>query len=130
MGFKINAGTRAEALAEGGLVDASTLAKEAGFRIPLALTAEAWRDCVAWPADVPGQDETGRLWDVVFMASRAAVANKGSDDPVAEYQIYRVKTGEQAPTLVDLVLLIGPGDDMEPVCTIYTRAEVEAQHAF
>ena len=29
MGFQINAGTRAEALAEGGLVDASELAKEA-----------------------------------------------------------------------------------------------------
>ena len=126
MGFNINAGTRAEALQEGGLVDASTLAKDAGFRIPLALTGEAWRECVQWPQDQPGQDETGRLWDVIWMASRAAVAAKHSDDPVTEFQVYRVKVGEEQASLVDLVLLIGPGDEAEPVCTVYTAAEVQA----
>lgn len=130
MGFHINAGNRAESLQEGHLVDASTLAKEAGFRIPLALTAEAWRECVQWPKDAPGQDETGRLWDVLWMASRAAIAAKKSDDPVTEFQVYRVKTGEQQATLVDLVLAIGPGDEAEPVCTVYTRAEVEAMNDY
>ena len=43
--------TRAEALADGVLVDAGLLAKEAGFRWPVALTAAAWADSVAWTAE-------------------------------------------------------------------------------
>ena len=67
--------TRAQALADGVLVDAGPLAREAGYRWPVALTAAAWADCVAWTdadsaAQVP-QDETGRLWDVLFMGAHA-----------------------------------------------------------
>ena len=57
--------TRAQAIADGVLVDASELAKEAGFRFPVAVTAGVWAECVAVPDGVAGQDETGRLWDVL-----------------------------------------------------------------
>ncbi len=68
----ISSYTRAQAIADGVLVDVTETAKEAGFRCPVALTRAAWADCVAWSeADtrrqVP-QDEAGRLWDVLWMA--------------------------------------------------------------
>jgi hypothetical protein len=40
--------TRSEALADGVLIDASAMAREAGFKWPVAITAAAWEDCVAW----------------------------------------------------------------------------------
>ncbi len=73
--------SRAQALADGVLIAAdASAAREAGFRVPVALTSAVWEDCVAWSeADsdrqVP-QDESGRLWDVLFM-SRSAIRRGG-----------------------------------------------------
>ena len=38
-----------------------------------ALTQAAWEDCVAWDNEQEGahQDETGRLWDVLYMTVMA-----------------------------------------------------------
>jgi len=47
----IHSYTRAEALADGTLIDVSETAREAGFRVPVALTRAAWFDCVAWTAE-------------------------------------------------------------------------------
>ena len=115
--------TRAQALADGVLVDATTVAREAGFTIPLALTSAAWAECVAWsPADtektgVP-QDEAGRLWDVVWMASCAARRHRdGGADRVA-FEVFRVPRGRRRALRCALVLHIGPGDDGAPVLTV------------
>ncbi len=43
-GEPISIYTRAQALDDGFLVDVSELAKEAGFRFPVALTRAAWAD--------------------------------------------------------------------------------------
>jgi len=44
----ISSNTRAQALADGALVEVSpALAAEADFRFPVALTAAAWADAVA-----------------------------------------------------------------------------------
>ena len=64
-----------QAIADGVLVDVSKLAKEAGFRFPVAVTAGVWAECVTVPEGVAGQDETGRLWDVLNVL-RFAIANK------------------------------------------------------
>src|SRR5688500_3742609 len=65
------------------LVDVSASAAEAGFRVPVAMTRAAWRDCVEWTAQTAAtkpvpQDELGRLWDVVWMAAFAARKARGS----------------------------------------------------
>lgn len=60
--------TRAEALADGELVDVTERAKELGFRYPVALTRGAWAECVAWTRGGGWQDESGRLADVLWMA--------------------------------------------------------------
>jgi hypothetical protein len=47
-GEVISVYTRAQALADGVLIDAGAMAREAGFRWPVAITAGAWSDCVTW----------------------------------------------------------------------------------
>lgn len=70
--------SRVQAIADGVLVDVSDMARDAGFRYPVALTAAAWADCVAWPERLrgAGQSESGRLWDVLWMTK---VAIKGAE---------------------------------------------------
>lgn len=120
-GNVIYAYTRADALADGTLVDVTEVAREAGFRIPVAMTATARADCVTW-SDTDSerqthQDKSGRLWDVLWMASLAARRAQGERSP---FQFYRVPRGGRAtrPRLTTLHLHIGPGDAGEPVITI------------
>jgi hypothetical protein len=54
-------------------VDVTETAREAGFRVPVAPTQTAWADCVCWAEEdsarvVVHQDESGRLWDMLWMA--------------------------------------------------------------
>ena len=115
--------TRAQALADGILIDAGPMACEAGFRWPVALTAGAWADCVAWDgADSERQthqDQSGRLWDVLFMAAYAIRANpKGGAELLFElYRVHRDGNATQSE-LTTLKLVVGPGDEGEPVTTI------------
>ena len=114
--------SRAQALADGVLVDVSEVAKEAGFRVPVALTVAVWEQCVAWSerdsARQTPQDESGRLWDVLWMAYIAARRASGSCR--VPYQLHVVPRGGKATRsrLVTLHMHIGPGDDGEAVITI------------
>ena len=92
--------TRADALSEGVLVDASEMAAEAGFRVPLALTEAVWNDCVAWPENAPGrwgQSEAGRLWDVCWMAACAARRALRSGNPSPATREKRDQSHATAP---------------------------------
>jgi hypothetical protein len=117
--------TRAQALADGVLVDVSDMAREAGFRVPVALTCAAWEDCVAWSAEDSRrqvhQDESGRLWDALWMARLAGRSEKSR----VIFQLYRVPRGGRAhqPRLATLEMVIGPGDDSMPVVTIMKPGE-------
>ncbi|MES9902792.1 MAG: DUF6573 family protein [Sedimenticola sp.] len=114
--------TRAQAIDDGVLVDVTATAKEAGFRVPVALTAAVWGDCVAWDNDSEEacQDESGRLWDVLTMAGTAARCNKG--DRVSFF-VLRIPCRGERPETVQLVMHIGPGDQAEPVITIMQPGE-------
>lgn len=117
--------SRAQAIRDGVLVDVSPHAKEAGFRISVAMTAAAWFDCVEWPeSECAAQDESGRLWDVVFMAAVAArrAARRGEGDRVT-FELKVVPRGGEVPELVTLVLHVGPGDQGEPVATLMLPGE-------
>ncbi len=121
--------SRAQAIADEVLVDVSVIAREAGFRIPVALTAGVFRDCVEWHASDnetsgAGQDQEGRLWDVVFMAYSAAKAEKSGQQRV-RYSLYRVPRDGKSHQAkrVDLDLHIGGGDQGEPVITIMLPEE-------
>ena len=115
--------TRAQALLDGNLVDAGCMAGEAGFKWPVALTAAAWADCVAWSAAdskaQTHQDESGRLWDVLFMAAYAIRIAAGCGDRLI-FSLYRVPRDGISTSAVEvsLKLVVGPGDGGEEVITI------------
>lgn len=124
--------TREQAIADGNLVDVTDRAKEAGWRIPVALTSAVYEDCVAWSEEdttrtgMP-QDESGRLWDVLWMAALAAkrhtaLSKRDPSTPPDQcmVQLYRVPrlSPPFRPQMVALKLMIGPGDAGEPVVTV------------
>ena len=127
-GNVISTYTRTQAIEDGVLIDPGSMAKEAGFKWPVALTADAWADCVAWTEDDSRQqvyqDESGRLWDLVFMASHAIRSSKDSGDRLL-FQLYRVPRDGHATdaVLVTLKLIVGPGDTGEPMITILLPQE-------
>ena len=57
--------TRAQAIADGVQVEVTKTAQEAGIRFPVFITRTAFDAYVTVPPDVTGQDEAGRLWDVI-----------------------------------------------------------------
>ena len=122
-GKVISTYTRAQAIEDGVLVDAGPMAKEVGFIWPVALTSAVWADCVAWTDDdsrkQTHQDQSGRLWDVVYMASHAIRASNDSGDRLL-FQVYRVPRDGHSTKAVctTLKLIIGPGDTGKPVITI------------
>jgi len=63
--------SRKNAIADGLQVEVSSLANEAGFKFPVFLTQSVWQAYVRVPAGVSGQDETGRLWDILHMLKYA-----------------------------------------------------------
>jgi hypothetical protein len=67
--------TRSQAIADGVQVEVSKVAEEAGIRFPVFLTRAVYDSFVAVPPGVAGQDEAGRLWDVVWMLRFAILAN-------------------------------------------------------
>ena len=72
-GEVISSYTREQAIEDGYLIDITNheLTKEAGFKVPLAITRDLWHK-IEVPKDLEGmQDLKGRLWDVLFMAKLA-----------------------------------------------------------
>ena len=120
--------TRQQALEDGVLIDVSAMAREAGFALPVALTAAAWADAVAWNAvdneRQAYQDESGRLWDVLFMAAHAIRIDSKGHQPL-KFSLNCIPRDGRSHTSrrLSLKLILGPGDDGEPVITILLPGE-------
>ncbi len=115
--------TRAQALAEGVLVDVTDTAKEAGFVIPVALTAAVWAAFVQVPEGVTGQDERGRLWDVLSML-RVAIRRDVTGGPELHFELHvRHDNSDEIPPLVALKAVCGPDDDTSPCITVMLPEE-------
>ncbi len=115
--------SRSQAIDDGVLVDVSEMAREAGFKFPVAITHAAWEDCVAWNDEdnkrQTYQDESGRLWDVLYMLMmciKVSVTNKSE----ILFSLKRVPRGGRGHMARKVILKahIGPGDTPEPVLTI------------
>lgn len=107
--------TRKEAIADGSLVDVSTLAKEAGIKYPVAITQTAYGEVVRpdEQAKNRGESETGRLWDVLNMFRLKARSCTGSR---FDFKVIATEDGREVVHL--LYAVCGPGDNAEPVITI------------
>lgn len=107
--------TRAQAIEDGVLVDVSTLAAEAGIRYPTAVTRGLWERHIAVPPRLKGlQDETGRLWDVLWIFRLAA--RRGGSEIV--FTVLFAEKRNMPPVKRQIKSVCGPGDDAEPVITL------------
>ncbi len=114
----IHSYSRAEALADGVLIDVSATAREAGCRFPVALTRAVWERCVGVPAGVACQDEAGRLWDVVWMLL-CAIRTSAPGAVAVHFGVHvRNDNRDRTPPLIRLKALCGPGAQGEPVLTV------------
>src|SRR4051812_18385844 len=68
--------TRSQAIADGFQIEVTKTAQEAGIRFPVFITRGVYEQCVAVPPGVIGQDEAGRLWDVVWMLRFAIIRSQ------------------------------------------------------
>jgi hypothetical protein len=119
----IYAYTRAQAIEDGVLVDVSETAREAGIKFPVALTRAVWVNYVEVPEGVVAQDESGRLWDILWML-RCQIRRSQGD--TLHFQLYLRNHNRERLTRRDLVTLravCGPGDNGEPVVTIMLQDE-------
>ena len=119
----ISSYSRAQAIEDGVLVDVSSVAKEAGIKFPVAMTATVWGKYVEVPEGVGWQDESGRLWDIVWMF-RCAAAKFDGDTLLFKLYVRNHNRGRLTrQDLVTLKAICGPGDNGEPVVTIMTPEE-------
>jgi len=113
--------TRDQALSDGVLIDVTAMAKEAGFSCPAAITAALFAELSPNSRELSfGQSYDGRLWDVLFiaqMAARRAIWDSQTAFCVS-LAVCPEKLGRLRKRLLNLWLVIGPGDDHEPVITI------------
>jgi len=112
-GEVISCYSREQAIEDGTLIDVSETAREAGFRVPVAITAALHADIKDIPASKSFQDYDGRLWDVLYMGRLAA--RRGGDDSA---RLYNLIMHNGRKTYYTVKMMIGPGDNGEPVITL------------
>ena len=125
--------SRAQALADGVLVDLSELAREAGFRCPVAATAAVWALIETIPTPLQHwQDVMGRCWDVLYMASLAVRRQREASHctfrlilatPENTPDPFDADALEPEQQLVTFKIVAGPGDEGELVLTLLMPGE-------
>ena len=128
--------TRKQAIKDGVLVDVSKTAKEAGFTWPMALTQAVFEQYVAVLSQRGGQqDESGRLWDILWMLSCAMRKGRmGGRGGSFELLLFRPDRndwrsnespfeGDRNRRLVKLKAVYGPDDNGNACITIMRPEE-------
>ena len=118
-GKPISVHTRAEAIRDGDLRDITPVAKEAGFKYPIAISNGVYA-IVNEAVKHGGKDEKGVLWDILTMLRYMIHSAKG-DRINLSVIIWRKETGHDM--LTDMYAVVGPGDNLEPVITIMLPRE-------
>ena len=120
--------TRSQAIEDGFLIDVSKTAKQAGFKIPVAISIIVWESYIAWNDKDNNrqtiQNTEGRLWDVLYMCY-VAIKKAATNSASLLYQLHVIpKNGKSTkPKLVTLKAVIGGGDNGDPVITIMIPEE-------
>jgi len=109
--------TRAQAIADGVLIDVTAQAAELGFKVHTVVTDHLYNRYVVPPAGLEGEGQSveGRLQDLLFRTLLAAKAIRDSDR--VEFDVlFLMQPGKWDKA--HIVAAIGPGDHGEPVMTI------------
>ena len=119
--------TREQAINDGELVDVTEVATEAGLRVPVAITRAVWDKYIAWDnSDTDKQtyqDESGRLWDVLWMLRMSCARMR--DESMMIYELYVVPRDGKSMRAkkVRLKAILNGGDCGEPVITVMLPEE-------
>jgi len=111
----IYAYTREMAISDSILIDLSDIAKEAGFKVPVAVTNALYNGYLV-PSETQkdkGQDTTGRIWDMLILLNLRCRGNNG--DTIYFSASMLMDNGVKR---LEMKALIGPGDHGEPIITI------------
>ncbi len=115
--------TRKDALEAGLLVDVSSVAVQTGFPWPVALTADAWQDCVLLhgSANGTGEQNSERLLAVLF-ALMHAIQNGNKDCSEIPFGFIGLR---HSPTSepVTLRAIVCPDDEGNPCINIVMPIE-------
>lgn len=110
--------SRAQAIADGVLVDITDAARVAGFKVPTVLTATLYHGYVVPPAGLDGcfgQSVAGRLHDVLTLALFAARRAVNTDRVTFKVDFLMAPGRKET---IEAIAHIGPGDNYEPCLTI------------
>lgn len=115
--------SRKDALADGVQIDVTATAREAGIRYPTFITCGVYQQYVFVPAGVEGQEEAGRLWDIVWML-RCAVLRTRDGITRIPFELF-VRNDNRKARLVQLVAECSAldFDDPSPAITIMLPGE-------
>lgn len=115
--------SRADALAEGVLIDVSELASEAGFKLPVAVSDTLYHGCLTPPLELAkaGLSFEGRLWDTLSVL-RYAIKTSPTTDRIT-FTVLFTMAPDTEPVPVELLAICSPGDSGEPVITIMTPSD-------
>jgi hypothetical protein len=113
----IHSYSRKQAIEDGVLIDISPIAQEVGFKVKTAITQGLYNTYMQ--TNIPSQDETGRLWDMLFLLALSA---KNCSDSILFFDASFQITEERFET-PRLKAMIGPDDNAEPVITIMLECE-------
>lgn len=99
-------------------VEVSKVAQEAGIRFPVFRTRAVYDAHVTVTPEVEGQDEAGRLWDILWML-RFAVHKAQPGQARLPFALY-VRNDNRAARLLKLIAACGPldMDDPQPAITV------------
>lgn len=121
-GEPVSVYTRAQAIEDGYLVDISSIAKECGFRYPVAITSDVFGDCVYLAKDdekMVLETQLERTENLLRELMKAIKRTDRSVDRItfaleyAHVEGCAVRDGSAKLTSV-----VGPGDTLDPVITI------------
>src|SRR5512135_3708903 len=109
--------TRSQAIADGFQIEVTKTAEEAGIRFPVFITRGVYEQCVAVPPNVTGQDEAGRLWDVVWMLRFAIIRSQPGTSRLT-VALYVRNSDTKPARLVKLIATAGAVDIDDPAPAI------------
>ena len=119
----IHSYTRAQAIADGFQIEVTDTAREAGICFPVFLTSAVFDAYVTVPPNVAGQDEAGRLFDIVWML-RFGIRKAHPEQACIPFSLH-VRNDNRRPRLVKLIATCGALDidDPRPAITVMMPGE-------
>jgi hypothetical protein len=112
--------SRAQALDDGVLINLSHEARQAGFSIPFAITRAVYEAFVGNDPEDPDRTPEGRTLEIAVETCEA-VRNADAYQRSCNSLVFNAclsRLGSKVHENVKLKLLIGPGDQGEPVATL------------